>query len=270
MPYNEKKGHLMYDTLSSDYDRFVSWPGRLAYEIPFIEQHLRDSARDSSAEPALRVLDAACGTGMHAIALARQGFEVAGADLSGGMIEQARANASAAGVKVDLRVAGFGGLAQTFGSAAAFDGLLCLGNSLPHVDGPGEVEQALADFAACLRPGGVLILQNRNFDSVLANQQRWMEPQAHREGAREWLFVRFYDFEPDGHIQFNILTLTRTGEQAWEQKVTHTRLYPLRQAELTQALRTSGFDEIQAYGSPNGEAFDPHKSGNLILVARRV
>ncbi|MGQ9804240.1 MAG: hypothetical protein ACUVSH_10470 [Anaerolineae bacterium] len=51
----------MYDDFSADYDRFVDWPGRLAAEVPFIVQRLqRVGAR--------RVLDAACGTGMHAVA----------------------------------------------------------------------------------------------------------------------------------------------------------------------------------------------------------
>ena len=27
----------MYDDFSEDYDRFVNWAGRLAYEMPFLE-----------------------------------------------------------------------------------------------------------------------------------------------------------------------------------------------------------------------------------------
>ena len=70
----------MYDTFSSDYDRFVNWNARLAAELPWIEQQLQTVRRRSQA-PA-RVLDAACGTGMHPIALAQRGFAAAGADLS--------------------------------------------------------------------------------------------------------------------------------------------------------------------------------------------
>jgi hypothetical protein len=42
-----------------------------------------------------------------------------------------------------------------------------------------------------------LLIQNRNFDGVLARQERWMEPQAHREGETEWLFLRFYGKRPE-------------------------------------------------------------------------
>ena len=31
----------MYEDFSSDYDRFVDWQGRLAAELPFIEQQLQ-------------------------------------------------------------------------------------------------------------------------------------------------------------------------------------------------------------------------------------
>ena len=57
----------MYETLSSDYDRFVDWPSRLALELPFITNKLQ-------VNNARTVLDAAAGTGMHAIALEQQGL----------------------------------------------------------------------------------------------------------------------------------------------------------------------------------------------------
>ena len=31
----------MYDLLSRDYDRFVNWPNRLAFEMPFLLKQLR-------------------------------------------------------------------------------------------------------------------------------------------------------------------------------------------------------------------------------------
>jgi len=272
----------MYDDFSADYDRFVDWPGRLAVEMPFIVGRIGNSSY---------VLDAACGTGMHAISLAQRGYTVAGADLSAWMIERARANAEAAGVEARFEVAGFGELAGALTPALTpeqrFDAVLCLGNSLPHLLTPIDLEAALADFAACLRPGGLLLIQNRNFDAVLARRERWMGPQAHRDGEAEWLFLRFYDFEPDGTLTFNLLTLRRAlppppdfrsapspckgeGEEAWSQKVTSTRLWPLRQEELMAALETVGFGGITCFGDMQGGPFDPQASGNFIVAGRRA
>jgi len=280
----------MYDDFSSDYDRFVDWPGRLAVELDFIERELR-------AVGARRVLDVACGTGMHTIALTQRGYEAVGADLSAGMIERARASAKAAGVDVQFEVAGFGAMARTFvGSVprpegpglgnlssaassgrrgptqagASFDALLCLGNSLPHLLTPADLATALADFAACLRPGGMLLIQNRNFDAVLARRRRWMEPQARREGETEWLFLRFYDFEPDDMLTFNLVTLRREGAGGWNQQVVTTRLRPLGQEEMTAALDAAGFGEIICWGDMQGASFDPDPSPNLVVTARRV
>ena len=261
----------LYDPFSADYDRFVNWKERLAYELPFIEQQL-------TASGARRVLDAACGTGMHAIALAQRGYDVTGADLSVGMVERARENAAVIGSEARFVVAGFGELAARLALSGAegmgndFDALLCLGNSLPHVLTADALHATLTDFAAVLRPGGLLLIQNRNFDAVMrgeAARARWMSPQAHREGGREWLFVRFYDFNPDGTLAFNILTLRREQAGEWIQQIEATTLRPLLHAELLDALAVAGFGDVACYGDMTGAPFDPETSGNLIVRAAR-
>ena len=250
----------LYDALSDDYDRFVNWEGRLAYEMPFIERSLREA-------DACQVLDVACGTGMHAIELTRRGYEVVGADLSAPMIELARQNAASAGVVARFVVAGFGDLAERVGDP--FDAVLCLGNSLPHVLSAEDLEKALADFAAVLRPGGLLLIQNRNFDAVLARRERFMEPEAHRESDREWLFVRFYDFDTDGTITFNMVILRRDAEGKWAQRVEATQLRPIVYSELIASLTAVGFTEIVCYGDMQGAPFKFESSSNLITVAKK-
>jgi glycine/sarcosine N-methyltransferase len=255
----------MYDSFSANYDRFVNWTSRLGLELPFIQQQLQlvSSAQNGDVS----VLDVACGTGMHAIALAKLGFKAAGADLSAGMIQKARLNAQAEGIGVRFEAVGFGGLAAVFGKHA-FDAVLCLGNSLPHLLERSDLAAALVDFAACLKSGGLLLIQNRNFDAVLSRQERWMEPQSHREGEKEWIFQRFYDFRPDGLLSFNILTLQREDQAAWTQSVVESLLYPLRQVELSQALAAADFRDITLYGNLAGAPFDSQSSGNLVVSAR--
>jgi SAM-dependent methyltransferase len=253
---------MFYDNFSSDYDRFVNWTGRLAIEMSFLERKLREVG-------ARHVLDAACGTGMHAIALAQAGFEAAGADLSDGMISRARENAQAAGLNLSFKAAGFGNLAATFGSES-FDALLCLGNSLPHLLTPELLHQSITDFAHCLKPGGLVVIQNRNFDAVMAARQRWMEPQAACEGQVEWLFQRFYDFEVDGLLTFNIVTLRRENGGDWKQSIQSTPLRPLLAAELLDAFQSAGFESVTLFGGLTGSAFDPSASGNLVITALRA
>lgn len=252
----------MYDALAAEYDRFVNWPARLSLEIPFLENALRGAN-------ASNILDAACGTGMHALTLAARGFAAAGADSSAGMIDRARKNAAQAGATARFAIAGFGQIAGSFG-AERFDALLCLGNSLPHAGSMPAVLGTLRDFAACLRPGGLLILQNRNFDAVLAHRERWMPLQSLKDGGSERIFLRSYDFEADGTLTFWMILLGREASGPWSQSAHSVRLYPFRRDDLMAALGKAGFTDLHCYGDAKGSDFDPAASEDLWVTAIRL
>ena len=104
--------------------------------------------------PGATVLDVGCGTGRHAVELARRSYAVTGLDLSAGMLEQARKKADAAGVELVLRQAN----AKDFTFDTPFDAAinLCEGafGLLGNDDDP--IEQPLAilrNIAAALKPG---------------------------------------------------------------------------------------------------------------------
>lgn len=257
----------MYNTFSGDYDRFVNWADRLAYEIPFIEQQI-DRLQKTTGQP-LDILDTACGTGMHAIALAKLGHRVSAADLYPQMIEKSLQNSQNAGVSVHFETAGLGDMAQTY-APEHFDLVLCLGNSLPHLLSEKELEDAMTDFADCLRPGGLLLIQNRNFDAVMLRQERWMGPQAYITKDVEWVFQRFYDFLPGRLVRFNIVILKQEGDTGWNASVVSTLLRPQFHTELARALTQAGFDKIREFGSMQGDGFSPDSSSDLILTAVRV
>jgi glycine/sarcosine N-methyltransferase len=247
----------LYDTLAVDYDRFVNWEARLAHELPFFVERFE-------ALGVHRVLDAACGTGHHALSLARQGYEVVGADLSEAMVQMARRNAAAAGLDVAFEVAGLGSLADL---GQTFDAVICLGNSLPHLLTEQAVAEAMADFHSVLRPGGLLVVQNRNFDRVWAEQERFMSPQTYRDGQREWIFVRFYDFQPET-VTFNMIRLKREAE-GWQQDVDSTELRPIFWRKMVAVLAQAGFEGIDLYGDYQSATFEADRSGDLIALARR-
>jgi 2-polyprenyl-3-methyl-5-hydroxy-6-metoxy-1,4-benzoquinol methylase len=68
------------------------------------------------------ILDMGCGTGRHAVELARRGFRVTGVDLSEGMLEQAQK----AALEAKVEVAWVHADATTYASASVFDAALCL------------------------------------------------------------------------------------------------------------------------------------------------
>lgn len=256
-----------YDDFSQDYDRFVNWESRLAAEMPFLE-HLLGQINTGHAQP-LSVLDAACGTGMHAIALARKGYRAAGADYSQGMVAAAQANAQKLGMHLLFKHAGFNEIKRVFEHEAnfPFDAITCFGNSLPHLTTREEIKEALKDFADSLRPGGLLVLQNRNFDAVMAKRERWIGPQSYSENGSDWLFLRFYDFDPDGLISFNIVRLKREAGGEWKQALSTVRLYPLLKEEMLELLDETGFSQAETYGMMKDIRFDPMASENLVIAA---
>jgi SAM-dependent methyltransferase len=257
----------MYDKLATIYDYFVNWDSRLAYELPFLEQHLRTLGEDPSQ---IRVMDTACGTGHHAIALANLGFQVSGSDLFPEMVSLADVNAKAASARVTFRTAGFGSISASFKQPGEFDAVLCLGNSLPHVTSEADLDKALRDFKELLRPGGLLLLQMRNFDKVMGEKNRWMEPQTVKDGSTEWLFLRFYDFEADGKIQFNILSLHRKANAPWLTQLNSTHLLPIFSEKLHEELGLLGFTDIKLYGNLAADPYMTNSSGDLVVIAYKA
>jgi SAM-dependent methyltransferase len=261
-PDSEKLQPSPYDVLASEYDRFMDWPTRLIHELPFLLQALRKNG-------GRRVLDAACGTGIHAIALAGEGFSVTGVDSSSGMVEQARENAVQAGAaEAQFEQAGFGELAPMFG-VGKFDAVLCLGSSLPHAADREGVLLTLKDFAACLRPDGLLIIQNRNFDAILSRRDKWMPLQAWSGGSLERIFLRSYDFEPDGSLTFWVILLSRNAGGAWRMQLGSSRLYPLPRESLLAVLTEAGFGVCRDWGDSKGSGFDPSHSPDLWVSAAK-
>lgn len=248
-----------YDDMGTDYDLMVSWKTRLEREARFLRR-MREEIEASS------VLDAACGTGMHAVLLAREGLRCAAADLSPQMIEQARKNAHDAGVNVDLRVAAFGDLARTFGER--FDLVTCLGNSLPHLLDDDSLRSALGDFARVLSPGGLLLIQNRNYDRVIREKVRFMPLSARTEGAEETLFLRITDLCDDVSdlVDFTIVTL-RKKRGTWTQSTRTTTLRALSRQTVEDALGASGFSRVRVWGGYDLSPFDEARSADLLIAA---
>lgn len=247
----------LYDAFAADYDRFVDWPARLAFEMPFFRDLLGQRGARS-------VLDVAGGTGQHAIALTAEGYDVTTADISAGMVAAARENAVRAGVRLRVVQAGFGELAAKVGGR--YDAVLCLGNSLPHALTPEALDEALADMAALVAPGGVVVVQNRNFDRVLARRERFMPAQEGRAGEAEWLFFRFYDYD-EPLLRFNVVRLRRTGEEPWAARVDATLLRPWRHDDIAASMGRAGLIRLRLLGSYGGEPFDAAESGDLVVVA---
>jgi glycine/sarcosine N-methyltransferase len=244
-----------YDRLARFFDVMTDWDTRLAHEMPFLQEALgRHGARS--------ILDTACGTGWHAIALAQKGYRTAGCDASPVMIEQARANATKAQVPVRFEVADF---ARMNVFEENFDAVLCLGNSLPHLLSQAALVDALGHMRARLHSQGVLILHNLNYDLRIKKQPRFFSA----NGKADALVWRFADYGPEV-ITFHTALFERKveGEKAaWSVQVNSTLQRPLLEKDLDEAMDRAGFQEIRHFGGLDGSGFDREESGDLVAVA---
>jgi 2-polyprenyl-3-methyl-5-hydroxy-6-metoxy-1,4-benzoquinol methylase len=251
-------GDGLWESLSADYDRFVDWPARLARELPTLEGVLQE-------HQARRVLDVACGTGHHAIALAQRGYEVLGVDASAGMIERSRENADAAGVTGGFVQAGFGDLGQV--ASQPFDAVLCLGNSLPSLLSEEALLGALRAMAMVLVPGGVLFAQNLNYDRVWPKRERFLPLESSRQGEEEWLFLRLMDFH-ERTLTFNMVVLHREDHR-WSYTADSTELRPIFEGDLLTLLDRAGFFHTELYGDYALLPYERDSSGDLIVVTEK-
>jgi SAM-dependent methyltransferase len=100
-----------------------------------------------------RVLDAGCGPGRHAVALARRGIEVVGVDRSPEFLAIARS--AAAGLPAEFLEADV----RDLSFAQEFDAVICLCQGGFGLLGGGDDEHAVVSgLARALRPGGRLAL----------------------------------------------------------------------------------------------------------------
>ena len=204
-----------------------------------------------------RLLDAGCGTGGLAIALAKRGYAVSAVDLDGGMIAAAlrKSRNEPAGAAPEFRVMDMrriGGLS----GPQTLDGVICFGNTLVHLDGPGEIRGFIGSVHGLLKPGGAFLLQVLNYDYILGGNIGELPLIAN--GAVR--FERRYEKRNDGFLDF-ATRLTVGGES--REIVNRTKLYPLRKDELAGMLTDAGFLRTDMYGSFSG---DELKSDSLPLI----
>jgi glycine/sarcosine N-methyltransferase len=252
-----------YRAMAPVFDVMTNWEERLAGEGPFLRAVL-------SGAGAKQVLDAACGSGGHTLALASWGYHAAGADISDGMVDLARAKALRAGLEVPFTVAGLAGLAEHF-PPASFDAVLCLGNSLPHLLTQADLVQGLQGMAHVLRPGGVVVTQALNYDLRWRTQPRFFGVQSGMQEGKQVLVWRFADYDVAAErILFHVALFSQSPD-GWSVEVQTTPQRPIWQRDMLAALASAGFERASSYGSMTWPAppFDAYGSGDLVMVATR-
>jgi len=251
------KDKKFYDLLSPDFDLMVSWEKRLKNEAPFFQKLFEENK-------VKKILDLACGTGHHSTFFAKSGYEVTGVDLSEKMLQIARKNAK--GVSgVRFVKAGFLDIYPKLKDR--FDAVICLGNSLPHLLSQKDLKKTLLNIYNLLNPGGIFILQNRNYDKILKKKIRFMAPNIVETQDGRVVFFRLLDFLKD-KVVFNLATF-RQKEGKWSFQTKSTYLRPILRKEIENLLIGQGFKEQKFYGDYGFSHFKSMISEDLIVFVSK-
>ena len=195
------------------------------------------------------ILDVGAATGNLTAYLSSQGYEVTAIDLS----ERLIAKAAEKGVIVQQRNM------LAIDELPTFDNIVCIGNTLPHLDSKTSVQLFLQKAYGQLTQGGKLVLQLVNFQKYFAQQQGDYLGNLPLIENDKVKFERYYYLNEEGKIRFKtILDDTIKNEEL---------LQPIFADQLTDWLTQIGFQAINLYGNFKKDPFDKEKSMALIVIA---
>jgi SAM-dependent methyltransferase len=225
-----------WDAFAVDYEK---WATVMTEDIPFYVELAREAAGP--------VVELAVGNGRVAIPVAQAtGKPVLGIDISPAMLAQARANADAAGVELDLHEGDMREL--TLAEPAAL--IYCPFRGLMHLPTWADRRRTFERIAASLQPGGRFAWNAFVFDHHIASRLdgQWQEegPVRHR-----------IDYHP-AHARID---LTLDGGHAID-------LYWSTPAEWEGLLDVAGLEVEALYGWFDRRPFD-ERSSEFVWVARK-
>lgn len=227
-------------------------------ECDFIEESFRRQARGAVRS----VLDLGCGTGNHAIPLARRGYRVMGVDRSPAMIEVARGK-SAAGLNLEWVVADIRGLRLP----GTYDAALLMFAVLSYQTGNADVCAVLETARRHLRPGGVLVFDVWYGPAVL--QQR-PEERIRVIQADSGEIIRVVT--PTLHTERDVVDVRIRLWRLRDGRVEETadEVHPMRfffLPELVHLLAGAGFDLASSTSFPKLDVPPEASTWNLGCVA---
>lgn len=158
-----------YEALLAEH---YTWMFGMPFEAKVAEQRqllqrlgIRTARRDA------RAVDLGCGPGFQSLALAGLGFSVTAVDTSARLLDELRAHAGTHpihAVQGDLLESARHAAA---GSAAV---VVCMGDTLTHLDSRAAIARLFHDVARILEPGGAFVLTWRDLGTELHGTDRFI------------------------------------------------------------------------------------------------
>lgn len=229
------------------WDDLIDWDARAKGEGDFFIRELKKRG-------VKKVLDVATGTGYHSVQLLKHGFEVHSADGNLNMLYKAFNNAHKHDYILRTIHADWRWLNRDV--HGKYDAVICLGNSFTHLFNENDRRKTLAEFYSVLKYDGVLILDQRNYSSMLENGY---------SSKHAYYYVGDnVKVEPE----YLDKDLAQFRYEFPDKSVFHLNMYPLDEKYVRNLMKEVGFQRIKSYGDFQ-ETYQEDDPDFLIHVAEK-
>lgn len=218
------------------------------------EQHIKLILDNVEIFAGYRILDMACGSGRHAILLAKKGFIVTAVDLSENLLEIAKKTAEDENLKIDFIHSDI----REFETNIAFDLVVNLFTSFGYFENDEENFSVLKKAYNLTLPGGYFVLDFFNSDYLANNLIKFSE-----EKIDDAIIHQHREIK-DKRVNKKIV-ITKDGElKSFQESV---RMFT--KDELENALTNIGFDIYKTFGDFLGNKFEQFTSPRLIFICKK-
>jgi SAM-dependent methyltransferase len=250
-----------FDDVALAYDDAIDWKARLAREMPFLISRL-------GSPKGKRVLDLACGTGRHSVALALEGAEVVGIDNSKVMISRAKEHAASNDVSPEFILGEMTGFQSK--AAGQYDLIICLGNSLALLDNLDVLEMVLSSVHSSLNDDSVFIAQALNFEEIHRTGFRFFPQKGGKmDNGEDVVFSRFYEHTDPPNSSTLVMSTQMKVEGEWTSLVSTQKVLNLNSNLLKRYLAQAGFQETRFYSDYSESLFVGSDDRNMVIHSRR-
>jgi SAM-dependent methyltransferase len=183
------------------------------------------------------VFDAAMGMGCESIWLTKCGYRVVGNEISPDLREVCFQRASRAGIVLNHTCHNWLDLEKNLGRAS-FDVVLLLGNSLSLLEDPTERSDAARNLRAIVKPGGVLVVDERNFAYIRRCRADILQGRFRYSGrviyCGKSVIGRPISIDDD-RVTFGYFEKRTNG------LIGELSMYPFQEGELVELFKETGF-----------------------------
>jgi glycine/sarcosine N-methyltransferase len=219
--------HLIFD----DWDKSIERQAKVLNPL---------LAAQGCAGP-LKILDCACGIGTQALGFAGFGHCVVASDLSPAAVNRARREAERRGLDISFHVSDMTSLTEI--ADRDFDVVAALDNALPHLTAD-QLVRAIKAAGAKLKSNGLFIASIRDYDALIVQRPAMQEPAFYGSVGQRRMVHQVWDWID--HTRYILhLFITIQSDDEWTTHHFVSEYRALQRSELSLALQSAGFQEVQ-------------------------